>query len=268
MGDNYNMIKDWLMKFFTYLNDNGNYSSFSDGLGEGEFGWRHLIWIGLVILLGIIGFHYFKKHPKKERITVLILVIALFSFRLTNQTVRAFLGVEKPWTEAFPFHMCTVLTFLLPLTIVFKWEKIKTPVYVLSMMGGIITLLIGDYFSDRFMTIFTLEGMSAHTILILVPIYESAAGRFSLNIKNAWQVIVGILILMGWATLANEVFFVDYNPNYMYLKENALPFGDEKTFFFYYILIFFVMLTSIYGIPYLRTFVIDKFKSNKTVQKS
>ncbi len=262
------MIKDWFLKFFTYLNENGNFSSYSDGLGEGEFGWRHLLWIGLVILLGIIGYQYFKKHPEKERITVLILLISLFTFRLTNQTIRAFLGVESPWTRAFPFHMCTVLTFLLPLTVVFKWEKIKTPVYVLSMMGGIITLLIGDYFADRFMTIFTLEGMSAHTILILVPIYEIAAKKFSLNIKNAWQVIAGILVLMAWATLANEVFFVNYDPNYMYLKENALPFGDEKTFFFYYVIIFLVMLSSIYGLPYLNSHISNKFKSLRISQKS
>lgn len=260
------MLIDYLIKFIGYFNQNGNVSSFSDGLGEGSYGWRHFLWIVFVIVFGIIGYLYFKKHPQQERKVVLIMVISLFIVRLTNQTVRAIIGVEVPWTKAFPFHMCTVLTFLLPLTVFFRWNKIKTAVYVLSMMGGIITLLIGDYFSDRFMTFFTLEGMSAHTILIFVPIFEVAAKKFDLAWKNSWQVIVGILILMGWATLANEVFFVGTDPNYMYLKENALPFGNEKTFFFYYVIIFFVMLSSIYGLPYFLS-IIRRNKSVKELQK-
>ena len=76
------------------------------------------------------------------------------------------------------------MTFMLPLTYFFKWDKIKTPVYVLSMMGGIITIIIGDYFDSKFMTFSTLEGMTAHTILLLVPIYEIAIGEFNLQIKK------------------------------------------------------------------------------------
>ena len=258
-----NLFIDWFIKFFAYFNDNGYVSTYSDGLGEGEYGWRHLVWIGLVICFGIVGFIYFQKHPKTEKKVVLTLVISLFLVRFSHQTIRAIIGAEVPWTRAFPFHMCTVLTFLLPLTIIFQWNKIKTPVYVLSIMGGVITLLIGDYFSDKFMTFSTLEGMSAHTILILVPIFEVASKRFSLDIKNAWQVIVGILVLMIWATIANEVFFVNYDPNYMYLKENALPFGDEKTFFIYYVIIFFVMLSSIYGFPRLKSYLCQKTKRHE-----
>ncbi|PKK97443.1 MAG: hypothetical protein CVV58_01200 [Tenericutes bacterium HGW-Tenericutes-3] len=245
------MVLEWLKKFFLYFNDNGYVSTFSDGLGEGSFGGRHFIWMGIVLFLSIGGFYFFKKYPNYEKKMVLIIVLSLFFVRLFHQTTRAIIGVESPWTQAFPFHMCTVLTFLLPLTVIFHWDIIKTPVYVLSIMGGVITLLMGDYFGDRFLTFWTLEGMSAHTILIIVPIYEIAANKFELNIKKSWQVFIGILILMGWATLANEVFYVDLDPNYMYLKENALPFGNDQNFFLFYVLIFFLFFGFIYGIPIL-----------------
>ena len=63
--------------------------------------------------------------------------------------------------------------------------------------------------------------MSAHTLLILVPIIEVAVGDFRLELRNAWTVVVGLLVLVLWGTLANEVFFKAYDTNYMYLKEMA-----------------------------------------------
>jgi len=257
------MIWEWIVKFFGYFRNGTSVSSFSDGLGEGEFGWRHFIWIFLVIAIAIAGYLYFKKYPKREKAIVLTLVIGMFCIRLFHQTLRASIGVESPWTQAFPFHMCTVLTFVLPLTIVFNWKAIKVPVYVLSIMGGIITVLLGGYFADRFMTFWTLESMAAHTILIIVPIYEAASGKFEFNLKESWKVIPGILVLMGWATLANNVFFPNMGANYMYLVTNELPFGTQENFFFFYTLIFALFFGLIYGIPLL----LKTLRNNRDSQK-
>jgi uncharacterized membrane protein YwaF len=244
------MLAEWFVKFFTYsFGTADSPSSFSDGLGEGSFGWRHLLWIAFVIGAAIGGFLVFRRHAKVEKTIVTTLVVLLFCFRFANQTTRAILGVEHPWTEAFPFHMCTVLTFLLPLTLVFDWKAIKTPVYVLAIMGGTVTMLLGDYFDNRFLTVFALEGIAAHSILILVPIWEIAAGRFRLDLRDIWKVGAGILVLMGWAMLANLVFFRDYDPNYMYLMKNELPFGNDENYFLFYVLIFLFFLGVIYSVP-------------------
>ncbi len=247
------MFWQWLQKFITYsfTGGGGAPTSFADGLGEGAFGWRHFLWIAVVIALAILGFRFFRRHPAAGKTFILIAVLSLFVVRFTNQTIRAIIGVEVPWTQAFPFHMCTVLTFLLPLTILFDWKAIKTPVFVLAIMGGTITMLMGDYFSDRFLTFFAFEGMSAHSLLILVPIFEIAIGRYQLDIRDSWKVVAGILVLMGWAMLANLVFFKNLDPNYMYLMKNALPFGNDQNFFFIYIGIFLVFFATIYGLPLL-----------------
>jgi len=248
------MLGEWFIKFFTYSFEGGGGAptSFSDGLGEGTFGWRHVLWIAFVIAAAIGGYHLFRKYPTLGRKVVRILVAALFAFRLVHQTIRAALGVEVPWTMAFPFHMCTVLTFLMPLTVLFDWKAIKTPVFVLSIMGGLITVLLGDYFDNRFLTVYALEGMSAHSLLILVPIWEIAGGRYRLDLKDSWKVIPGILVLIGWAMLANLVFFRDYDPNYMYLMKNELPFGNERIFFLFYVLIFLAFFAGIYAGPLRR----------------
>ncbi len=241
-------------KFFGYVYDeSGNYVPYYDNLGKGAFvDVRHFLWIIITIAISIILYKIFKKHKQIGKIVVTVLLGLLLVTRLTNQIVRACIGAEVPAWRAFPFHLCTMMTFMLPLTYFCKWDKLKPAVYVLSMMGGIITIIIGDYFNSRFMTFSTLEGMSAHMILVIVPILEIALGNFSLELKDVWKPIALMLVLMGWATLGNDVFFKNYNTNYMYLKYNALP-GNigGKYYFLIYILIFFLLLAFIYGVPYI-----------------
>lgn len=238
----------WIERFFSYFPGGVGPGTYSDDLGEGAFGWRHILWISVVVGVAIGGGIYFSKHPRKANTIILILCAELFLFRFVHQTYRAIVGAENPWTQAFPFHMCTVLTFLLPLTVFFDGKKIKTAVYTLSIMGGVITLVLGDYFDSRFMNLFTWEGMWAHTLLIWIPIFELAAKRHVMTFKDSWTTIAGILVLMGWASLANHVFYVGLDPNYMYLMHNALPFGNESNFFLFYVLIFFVFFFAIFGL--------------------
>jgi hypothetical protein len=118
------------------------------------------------------------------------------------------------------------------------------------MMGGIVTILNGDYFDNLFLNFAALEGMIAHTVLILVPIIDISVGRFRLEWKKVWTVFAGLGVLMLWGTLANEVFFKAYDPNYMYLRHNGLPgnFGGDF-YFLIYGAIFALFLSLIFGIP-------------------
>lgn len=258
-------ILGFFQKFFGYFKDeNGNVSPYHSGGGAGAFvDWRHYAWMIIVIILSIGLYRLFRKYPKAGKITVSVLLASLFSVRFINQTVRAFIGAEVPAWKAFPFHLCTVMTFTLPIVYFFKLNKLKDAVYVLSMMGGFVTIILGDYFDDLFMTFSTLEGMSAHTILFIVPIIEIALGNFKLEYKNIWKVCVGMLVLIGWATLANDVFFKGYNNNYMYLKENGLPGNLGGNYYFLiYIAIFVVMINVIYGIPTLYRYILKKKSKN------
>lgn len=247
--------------FFGYFSDGPGDppSQYWDGLGQGAFvDWRHYAWMVLVVVLSIVGYQIAKRKQKLGNILVFCLASALFITRLVHQTYRGITGVEVPWFGALPWHMCTVLTFVLPLVIVFDIKPLKQAVYVLSIMGGIITILVGDYFVDLFLPFSAVEGISAHTLLVVLPIMEIGLGHFRLELKKYWQVLVGMVVFMGWATLANEVVFKGYDPNYMYLRHNGLP-GDigGQNYFLIYIAIFLLFSASIYGLPFLykRLFV-------------
>jgi uncharacterized membrane protein YwaF len=245
-------MKDFLHKFFGYFNyDGGSPEPFRDNLGKGAFSdWRHFAWAVLVIAVCILCYQLFKRKPKVGKIVVKVLVALLFTVRFINQIYRASIGAEVPAWRAFPFHLCTVMTFVLPIVVFFNIKKLKTPVYTLAMMGGIITVIMGDYFDNRFLTFSSLEGMSAHTLLILVPIIEVAVGGFRLELRNAWTVVVGLLVLVLWGTLANEVFFEAYDTNYMYLKRNGLPGNIGGDYYLLiYLGIFLILLAIILGVP-------------------
>ena len=255
----------FFQKFFGYFRDDYGISTYHSGGGAGSFSdFRHFAWMAIAIILCFGLYRLFKKYPRAGRITIVIMLASLFSVRFINQTIRAIIGAEVPAWKAFPFHLCTVMTFLLPIVYFFKLDKLKNATYVLSMMGGIITIILGDYFDDTFMTFSTLEGMSAHTILLLAPIIEMSLGNFKLEYKNIWQVFVGIGVLLVWAVLANEVYFRGYNNNYMYLKENALPNNIGGDYYFLiYALIFLVMINIIYGAPTLYRYL----KKKKTIAR-
>lgn len=236
---------------------------YSDNLGEGAFGMRHFIWIGLTILLAFLLYFLFKKYKKAGRVFLVSTSIFIVVFRVIKQTFRAILGIEAV-LNVLPWHMCTVLSFLMPIVIIFNIKKLKPAVYSLGIMGGAITLILGDYFSSQFLTIYELEGMFTHSMLILLPIFDVAVSNFKFKLKEAWQCVVGVLILMAWASLANEVLFVGQNPNYMYLKENALPFEVAGVhYFFIYAAIYFVFLTFIFGLPELHRKIKNKMINKK-----
>ncbi|MFA6801528.1 MAG: hypothetical protein WCR19_05425 [Acholeplasmataceae bacterium] len=244
---------DFFKKFFEYANYDGVIRQFEDNLGHGAYqDYRHFLWMVVTIILVIIVFKVFKTKQQFGYKVMMTASIGLFSVRFINQVMRAIIGAEVPALRAFPFHLCTVMTFLLPIVIVFNIKKLKPAVFLLSMMGGIITILIGDYFDNKFMTFGMLEGMTAHTLLILIPCINMAIGGFKMTFKKSLTVFPAMMVLLLWATFANEVLFKAYDTNYMYLRRNGLPGNLGGNYYLLiYGAIFLLLYGLIVGLPYL-----------------
>lgn len=237
-------------KFFLQSNDK-EYLLSVFGKGEGEFGYRHLIWAIVTLALTIILYKVFKKYNKAGKYFLLISSIALFATRTINQTYRGFAGLENPWWAAFPFHLCTVLTFVVPIVCVFNLKKIKSGVYACALIGGVVTVIFGEYFDYKFLSFSQIEGMLAHMLLIFIPFTEIAISKFKFEIKEIYKAVISMGVAAIWATLANYVFFKGYDKNYLYLRKNALPFDTAPVpFILVYLVLFAIALFLIYGIPH------------------
>ena len=252
------VIMNFINKFFGFFKvENGEMHEYNDKLGYGTFeDARHIWWIAIVIILSIFMYQYCKKNREKGKKLVKSIVIFVLSIRIVLQIIKSIIGNSLPHgRDLIPGQMCTILIYLLPLMIIFDWKKIRTPVCVLSMMGAVMTILINDYFNSRFMSFYTIEGIWAHTVLLVIPIAMIGLGEFKLELKKVWQVIVTILIMLVWAVFLNKIVFKDYAPNYFYLEKNMLPgnLGGD-----YFILIYAIIFFALLGIIYLLPVIIRK----------
>lgn len=227
---------------------------FDDGIGQGGLeDVRSILWLTFIMVATIVLYKFCKNNKIKGKKIIKILMVIMITLRVIVQIVKSVVGYSLPkGRDLIPGQMCTILIYLLPLTILFDWKKIKTPVFVLSMMGALMTFLINDYFNSSFLSFYTLEGMWAHTMLWVVPIAMIGLDEFKLEFKKIWQIVIAMLLLMVWATFLNKVLFKSYNPNYLYLERNMLP-GQigGKYFFFIYAIIFFILLLLFYILPIL-----------------
>ena len=243
----------FLEKFFGYyINADGDFEPYSDGLAGGAFAdWRHFLWLIFTPIFAYLIFRYFKKNPRKARSTIIALAILLLICRWTFQILKVAYGDEIPVWRFIPFHQCAVMGVLLPLVVLFDFKKLKMPIYTLSMMGGFATIVFGDYFTSKFLTFYFFEGIISHTLLIIIPLIEIASGKFSLDIKKSWSVFAGMLALIAWAGLGNEVFFKNYDTNYMYLRRSGLPNGFGGDYYFaIYVAIFAAVFLCMFLPPY------------------
>ena len=238
----------FIEKFFGYHRVlNGELEPFSDGLGKGQMDIRHLIWIVVAIILLIVLLKLSKKYPKQMiKITKGVLTF-IFIQRFINQLIRTLIAAEVPfWRATFPIHLCSIMIFLLPLTVIFNWKKIKKPVYYLSMLGGFITMLDGDYFDSLFMTFSTIEGIVAHTVIFLAPAVMLKVEKQKFTLKDVRDTFIGIALVAIWSTIFNVILsIIKRGSNYLFLVNNMLPIGG-KLFVLLYLLVFAILLLGFY----------------------
>lgn len=239
-------------KFFGYyLHIDGEYKPFDDGLAGGSFAdWRHFIWVVGTPILSVWIYRHYRKHPSNARKAIMYLASILLGLRLIFQILKVTYGDEIPFWRIVPFHQCAVMGIVLPLVVLFNLKNLKMPIYTISMMGGFATIAFGEYFTSKFITFYSIEGIISHTFLIIIPLIEIASGKFSLDIKKSWSVFVGMLVLMGWASLGNFVFFRNYNTNYMFLRKSGFPNGFGGDYYFLlYVVIFLLVFLCIFIPP-------------------
>ncbi len=244
-----NSFSDKFFKF--YPDQTGELMPYSDGLGAGAYAdWRHILWIVATPVLGYLLYQFFKSRKELGKTAVLTAAISLLilriGFQLSNIT---FAGHEPAW-RFIPFHLCAIMGFVMPVVAIFQIEKLKMPIYVIGMMGGIATVAFGDYFVSSFLAFEYVEGIIAHTLLIFIPIIEISIGRFKLEIKKSWPIFVVMPVLILWAFIGNQVFFKSQGTNYMFLNESGFPNGFGGSYYFaIYVLLFFLVYIAIFIPP-------------------
>lgn len=239
------------------------------------FGPVHIIQIvvsiGLIVLLAILS----KKISFQKCCKILLYVgvvseiVKIFYYIIRNEATH---GGYLPKTD-LPFHLCSIQIIFILIVNIVSSEKIKR--FILSFMlpscliGGIAAILIATD-SARNSPIITCQYYLYHVAIIVFAIKIYNNGEFKLEIKDFFNCLKCLLVIMFFAIYINSWIFTDAmietgkgQVNFMYVvspPQPGLPFLNENHGWFVYICHYaFLVIVAVAGC-YSKV-LIDFFKS-------
>ncbi|MDR0384126.1 MAG: YwaF family protein [Christensenellaceae bacterium] len=134
---------------------------------------------------------------------------------------------EQIMEGEFPFHLCNVMAFFLPFVVLFNLVELKTSVYAMSILGGILSLVANEFYFDWQNTFMAYESLITHFLLILIPLLDIYLIKdFRFERKRSWQVPLGMVIMICWAVIGDIIYGAfGIEKNFMYLKVSVEVWG-------------------------------------------
>lgn len=243
----------YLATFLDWLTENLD----AFGAGEGLYCTTHII---LMVALGVwlISFIFIAfKHPNFAKKFGAVLAIIMSVLRIIRMIVQVASG-KYTFVEALPWHLCHIMCFALTIIYFIKPTRFSLPILCLSVLGGVMTFIFGNYYYTNVLTFYMIESIILHFCLPTVVICYIASRKPKYNWKSIIEVPIVLAVLCGWASIGNAIF---PEQNFMYIKHNGLPFnlfGDA-----HFIWTYLVIAVIIVGLVAATYFVIKAIKKRK-----
>lgn len=242
--------------FLDWLTDNR--AAFAPGPG---------LWCTLHIVLMVlfaawtIAFIFIAfKYPKFAKKLGAVLAIAMVVMRILRMILMVASG-RFTFVQALPWHLCHIMCFALCIIYFIKPTKFSLPILFLSVLGGTMTFIFGDYYYSATLTFFMYESIFLHFCLQTVVICYIASRKPKYNIWDIVSVGVVLAILCGWASLGN---YLCPGQNYMFLQSNGLPFNlfPGHSFWWTYV-VMAVIIVGLVALAYVAAVLIKRKKAKK-----
>lgn len=181
----------------------------------GLFGWYHLLWLGLTVLVTVLLCLWHKKHPSDKQwkvtlfvaVTVTILEIYKqinYSFSYENGIVFSY-----QW-YAFPFQFCSTPMYIGLLAGLLRKGKLCDAMCAylatFSVFAGVCVMVYpGDVFVDTIGI--NIQTMICHGSMIVVGVYLLYSGRVKLEHKTVLKGAAVFAVCVGLAIIMNEAAY-------------------------------------------------------------
>lgn len=241
-----NAITDW----FTGSRDNHL-------PGKGLFSPLHIILIILFFAIIIFNIIYSRKNNKYADKVVLICCIVMPISRLIRMIMEVCFGLKQP-LEALPFHLCHIMSFVIPIVYFTQWKKAFPCVMFYGMLGGVMTFLFGDYYAYNVLNFYDIESIILHVMLALTATSSFMKGDFKFTASNIYLIPIFMLILACWAEFGNTLF----GTNFMYIRENGLPFTIIPGHHLFTYALIAVLIFSLMYLPFIIKHMKSKNKNS------
>lgn len=233
------------------------------GSGKGLFCSLHICLIVFLFAWIVASFFIFRKWKKFARVFCMVVVIFMLISRLFRMIFGACVGTGNIWSNLLPWHLCHIMCFVIGILFLTKSKKFITPVVIFAMIGSIMTFMFGDYYKYNVLTFYDIESIIHHFILCTVAMYYIGTKKVSLTYKSVAETAIFMLLLGCYAEVGNTIFG---NTNFMFIRQNGLPFKIlPGSHIFTYIILFVLVYGSLFGVVAIRNVI--KNKHSKKVAK-
>ena len=241
--------------FYNWLIETGDL-----GVGPGLWCPLHIILMVALAIWMIICWFVFKKYKNFAIKATTVICWIMLIFRIARMLLLMITGKETI-VQALPWHLCHIMAIVFPIMFFTKTKKFFLPVLCVTLFGGILTFIFGDYYCYSTLSFLQYESLFLHFCMPTVVIGAVASGYFKVRFEELWQVPIFLVMLASYAEIGNTLI---PGSNYLFLRENKLPFnlfGDAHFYLTYAVLLLAVAVSFI--LPVVLASVIKKRKIKK-----
>ncbi len=180
-----------------------------------NYGWFHLLFIGIFVSLCVLSVFLAKKrHTEKSfKIVVWVSWAIMFLFELYKQLVYSFKLVDgvPTWRYqwyAFPFQLCSTPLYVLPIIGCLKDGKVRDAlmsyISTFAFFGGFVVFA---YPNDVFISLIgvNIQTMVHHGLQLVAGIYFVAYNKDKINFKYYLKAVYVFLITLAVAMILNFI---------------------------------------------------------------
>lgn len=253
-------MRDFILKLFSTTEGSVEITCFSI--------W-HILYIVLIVGLTIGGAFILKnKSDKAKNITMRVLAYAVIGTYIADfffmPLSLGYIDIDK-----LPFHICTAMAVLIPFAQFngkFSKSGAKEVVVCLSIVSSLMYITypgsaLGGVTPWCYKVVQT---MLFHGLVFAWGVLSLTTKQSSLKFKNIWKQLVGILVIMVWATIGNYIY-QDYN--WFFLKGGVFPFIPDNIYPLVILVAVFAMCAIIYSIDLGVKKIIAKRKPKENEDK-
>ncbi len=154
------------------------------------FGWQHLTFIAVYIIIGVTSLvlgKLFLKEKKGQTIFIKVLAgLTLISIIIN----RISLGYYYGWKYTFPSTICSLTSITFSLIVLFGKENLKIyhGFWYIALVGGLASTIYADYISQNPSIFFlpTITGLLHHAFILLMVIAMVLFNWFRPSLKKRY----------------------------------------------------------------------------------
>ena len=190
---------------------------------------RIVIYFGFIIPFFI--FHFFKyKSYEVKRFSMIYLMLAMMWTFLAHYTLDT---IYEPWS--WPLHLCNTAMFIIPLCLIFKWDKVFYFCLFINVMGAFFAMLMPNTASEiNALAAYRVIYWVNHYAAFFMPILLIALGLFKRPKFKEWLYSQAAFACYFIIVLICNAWFTElgHNPDFFFLNGDFIvdklgPWAEE-----------------------------------------